>query len=187
MRSTRPSRAVRLFNGALVAAPLLAAGAFLFHLGVTAPREARELVSSFRVSTGQPVPSVRLADTLGATTTLAQAVLGQPALVVVMDPECEHCHTEIGTIQRLLARNPGRPAPRVLLVSVGESQRLAQAARRYPGLPLYDDEAGTIRGRLGLRVVPATFVVDAAGRVGDVRVGLQSEEYLAGVLRSLAP
>jgi peroxiredoxin len=186
MRSTRSSRAVRLFNGAMIAAPLLAAAAFLFYLAVIAPREARELIASFRVTTGQPVPSVRLADTLGARTSLAQATLGQPALVVVMDPGCEHCHTEIGAIQRLIARNPGRPAPKVLLVSVGDSARLGEAARRYPTLPVYGDEVGTLRGRLGLRVVPASFVVDAAGRVGDVRVGLQSEEYFAGVLASLA-
>lgn len=186
MRSSRPSRAVRVFNGVMIAAPLLAAGAFLFHLGVIAPREARALVSSFRVSTGQPVPAVRLQDTLGTRTSLAQAVLGQPALVVVMDPVCEHCHTEIATVRRLLARQAAGPAPRVLLVSVGESARLKEAARRYPGLPVYDDVTGTIRGRLGLRVVPASFVVDAAGQVGDVRVGLQSEEYLAGALAKLA-
>jgi hypothetical protein len=184
MRSNRPTRAVRVFNGVMIAAPLLAAGAFLFHLAFIAPREAKALVASFRVSTGQTVPPVRLADTLDTRTTLAQAVLGAPALVVVMDPACEHCHTEIASLRKLLARNP--KAPRVLLVSVGESSRLAEAARRYPGLPVYNDVTGTIRGRLGLRVVPATLVVGANGQLDDVRVGLQSEEYLAGALAGLA-
>jgi hypothetical protein len=186
MRTPRRSHAIRIFNIGIVALPLVAAGAFLFYLGVIAPREARALVASFRVSAGQPVPAVRLADTLGARLSLAQAVEGRPSLVVVMDPACEHCHTEIGMVQRLLARTPPARAPRVVLVSVGETRRLAEVGRRYPGIPAFDDVTGSIRGRLGLRVVPASFVVGADGRVGDVRVGLQSEEYLAGVLGTLS-
>jgi peroxiredoxin len=174
-----------MFNAAIVAVPLVAAGAFLFYLGVIQPREARAIVNAFQVRTGQPVPALILVDTLGERLSLAKAVLGQPTLVVVMDPECAHCHTELQAIRTILDRTPPARRPRVVGVSVGRSDLLQDAARRYPGIPLYDDVGGAVQTRLGLRMVPAHFSVAADGRVSEVRVGLQSEPYLAGVMSAL--
>jgi cytochrome oxidase Cu insertion factor (SCO1/SenC/PrrC family) len=168
-----------------IATPMLAAAAFLYWLGVAAPARSREIMEAFRVRDGAAVPAVVLRDTLGAAGSLAQKVAGERALVVVMDPECGHCHTQLQSIQALLARTPAAHRPRVVAVSVGRSDLLKEAARKYPGLPLYDDERGIIRGRLGLQVVPASFTVDAAGRVGDVRVGVQPEPYMVSLLGTM--
>jgi cytochrome oxidase Cu insertion factor (SCO1/SenC/PrrC family) len=185
MRNTR-SRAVGWITRLSIAAPMVAAAAFLYWLGVIAPARSREIMEAFRVRDGQAVPAVSLQDTTGARATLAQAVAGGRALVVVMDPECAHCHTQLQSIQALLARTPAATRPRVVAVSVGRADLLPQAARKYPGLPVYDDARGTIRGRLGLQVVPASFTVDGAGRVGDVRVGVQSDAYLGALIGNLA-
>jgi peroxiredoxin len=184
MRNTR-SRAVQWITRLSIAAPMIAACAFLYWLGVVAPARSREIRDAFLVREGLPVPTVTLQDTTGAKSTLAQAVAGGRALVVVMDPGCNHCHTELQSLQALLARTPPERRPRVVAVSVGASDQLRDAARRYPGLPLYDDARGSIRGRLGLRVVPASFTVDPQGRVGDVRVGVQPEAYFGSLLSTL--
>jgi peroxiredoxin len=187
MRNKRRPAYVRFFNLGILATPLLAAAGYLFYVGVLAPRKANEIVEAFRVRTGQTVPAITLADTLGSRLSLAQAVLGKPVLVVVMNPTCTHCHTELESLRTLLARRPAAARPPVVVVSVGETARLKGTARRYPEFRFYDDVAGAIQTRLGLRMVPANFSVAADGRVTDVRVGLQSEPYLAGVLGSLAP
>jgi cytochrome oxidase Cu insertion factor (SCO1/SenC/PrrC family) len=186
MRNTRRRASVRYFNIAMVAAPVVAALGFLFWLGVIAPRASREIMQAFRVRAGEPVPSVTLADTLGTRSTLAEALAGGPALVVVMNPTCAHCHTELESIRAIQARTPAPRRSRVVVVSVGESERLREAARRYPEFPVYDDVAGAIQNRLGLKMVPANFSVGADGRVTDVRVGLQSEPYLTDALASLS-
>jgi peroxiredoxin len=186
MRNTRRHVSVRFFNMAIIATPLLAAAAYLFYVGVLAPKKAEEVVNAFRVRTGQPVPAITLADTLDARLSLASAVLGEPALVVVMNPTCSHCHTELASLRTLLSRRSAAERPRVVVVSVGETALLKEAARRYPEFPFYDDVAGALQTRLGLRMVPANFSVAADGRITEVRVGLQSEPYLASVLGTLA-
>lgn len=185
MRNRR-SPAVRWITRLSIAAPLVAAAAFLYWLGVVAPARSREIMEAFRVREGQSIPAIALQDTAGGRATLAQTVAGHRALVVVMDPECTHCHTQLQSIQTLLARAPAATRPRVVVVSVGRADLLPEAARKYPGLPVYDDSRGALRGRLGLQVVPASFTVDAGGRVGDVRVGLQSDSYLGALLGNLA-
>lgn len=186
MRHTTRPAYVRYFNLGIIAAPLLAAAGYLFYLGVIAPRRAEEIINSFQVRTGEAVPAVTLADTLGNRFSLARAVLGAPALVVVMNPTCNHCHTELQSLRSIMARTPAERRVRVVVVSVGESSMLKGAARQYPEFPFYDDVAGAIHNRLGLRMVPANFSVAADGRVTEVRVGLQSEPYLQGVLNTLA-
>ena len=185
LRSTRRPASVRYFNLALLATPVLAALGYLFWMGVIAPRESREIRDAFRVRAGEPVPAVALADTLGTRATLADVLRGGPAMVVVMNPTCGHCHTELESLRALVARSAAAERPRVVVVSVGEATMLKDAARRYPEFPVYDDVAGAIQTRLGLRVVPANFSVAADGRVKDVRVGLQAEPYLASALAAL--
>lgn len=184
MRNTRRPASVRYFNLTLMAVPLVVAGAYLFWLGVIAPRQSREIMNAFAVRDGQAVPSVTLVDTLGTRTSLAQVVDGGPAMVVVMNPTCTHCHTQLESLRAIAARSRPDRRPRVVVVSVGETQLLGEVARRYPEFPVYDDVAGTIQGRLGLRMVPANFGV-ADGRVRDVRVGLQTEAFLTAALAAL--
>jgi hypothetical protein len=184
MRNTR-SRAAGWITRLAVATPMLAAAAFIYWMAVVAPARSREIMKAFQVRDGGILPLLALQDTTGARSSLAEVVMGQRALVVVMDPECAHCHTEIEAIRGLLARTPAERRPRVVAVSVGRSDLLKQAARKYPGLPVYDDARGSIRGRLGLQVVPATFTVTTDGRVDDVRVGVQSDAYLGSLLSTL--
>jgi hypothetical protein len=184
LRSTRRPASVRYFNLALLAIPVLGALGYLFWLGVIAPRESREIMNAFQVRDGQPVPSVVLADTLGTRSSLAEVLGAGPAMVVVMNPTCTHCHTQLEFLRGIVARSQPARRPRVVVVSVGETQLLREAARRYPEFPVYDDAAGAIQTRLGLKMVPASFGV-ANGRVRDVRVGLQTEAFLTAALASL--
>jgi cytochrome oxidase Cu insertion factor (SCO1/SenC/PrrC family) len=185
MRNTRRPASVRYFNLLMISVPVLAALGYLFWLGVIAPRKSREIMDAFRVRAGEPVPAVVLADTLGTRSSLADVLAGGPAMVVVMNPTCGHCHTELESLRAILARGDATKRPRVVVVSVGEAQMLKDAARRYPGFAVYDDVAGAIQARLGLRMVPANFSVAADGRVRDVRVGLQGEPYLSAALAAL--
>jgi peroxiredoxin len=181
---TQRRRQARLFTQAIVAAPVVAVLGFILWVATFGGAKAAEQNARFQVKAGQPAPRMALRDAAGKTTTLAQVLGGAPALVVIMDPKCAHCETEVRSVRALLGERRGRPAPRVVLVSAGASEDLAVAARKYPDLPVYDDHTGAV-GRLGLKVVPAHFSVGADGVVRDVRVGLQSPEYLRTVMRAV--
>ena len=183
----RPRRrtTARLFTNLMVALPVAATLAWIGWVVVFGGAEARAIYENFLVKAGQPAPNFALRDVKGEATTLRRVTAGAPTLVVVMDPKCPHCHAEIESVQKILADMPG-PAPRVVLVSAGDSATLPEAAAKYPGLPLYDDYTGAL-DRLGLKMVPALFSVQPDGRIRDVRVGVQTPQYLRSVLSALAP
>ncbi|HEX2202910.1 MAG TPA: TlpA disulfide reductase family protein [Longimicrobium sp.] len=183
-RPRRRPRA-RLFTNVMLALPVLATLAWIGWVVVFGGAEAREIYESFRVKAGAPAPNFALRDVKGEATTLRRVTGDVPTLVVVMDPRCPHCHTEIESVRSILAELRGG-APRVVLVSAGDSATLPEAAAKYPELPLYDDYTGAL-DRLGLKMVPALFTVHPDGRVRDVRVGVQTPQYLRSVLTTLSP
>jgi len=177
-------RQAHLFTQAIVAAPVVAVLGFILWVMVFGGAKVADQTARFQVKAGQATPRMALRDAAGKTTTLARVLGGAPALVVIMDPKCVHCETEIRSVRALLGERRGQAAPRVVLVSVGASEDLAAAVRKYPDLPVYDDHTAAV-GRLGLRMVPALFSVGADGVVRDVRVGVQSPEYLRSVMRAV--
>jgi peroxiredoxin len=177
-------RQAHLFTQAVVAAPVVAVLGFILWVVVFGSAKVADQIARFQVKAGQPAPRMALRDAAGKTTTLARVLGGAPALVVIMDPKCAHCETEVRSVRKLLGERRGRPAPRVVLVSAGASEDLAMAVRKYPDFPVYDDHTGAV-GRLGLTMVPAHFSVGADGVVRDVRVGVQSPEYLRNVMSAV--
>jgi peroxiredoxin len=177
-------RLTQLFTQAIVAAPVVAVLGFIGWTVLFGGRKVSEQNARFQVKAGRPAPRMKLRDPAGRVTTLAQVLGGAPTLVVIMDPKCAHCETEIRSVRRVLTERRGRPVPRVVLVSAGASEDLPEAVRRYPDLPVYDDHTGAV-GRLGLTMVPAHFSVGADGVVRDVRVGVQSPEYLRDVMSAV--
>jgi peroxiredoxin len=177
-------RLTQRFSQAVVAAPVVAVLGFLAWAAAFGGAKVADQTARFQVKAGRPVPRMTLRDAAGKTTTLARVLGGAPALVVIMDPKCAHCETEIRSVQTVLTERRGQPVPRVVLVSAGVSEDLPEAVRRYPDLPVYDDHTGAV-GRLGLTMVPAHFSVGADGVVRDVRVGVQSPEYLRDVMRAV--
>jgi peroxiredoxin len=177
-------RLTQRFTQVVVATPVVAVLGFLVWMTAFGGAKVADQTARFQVKAGRPAPRMVLRDAAGKTTTLAQALGGAPALVVIMDPKCAHCETEIRSVRRVLTERRGQPVPRVVLVSAGASEDLSEAVRRYPDLPVYDDHTGAV-GRLGLTMVPAHFSVGADGVVRDVRVGAQSPEYLRDVMKAV--
>lgn len=186
MPASRPKRrgTTRLFTNVVVALPVVAVLGFIVWVTVFGRANVADQNARFQVKAGSPAPRMALRDAAGRTTTLGEVLGGAPALVVIMDPKCAHCETEIGSVRALLEERRGHPAPRVVLVSAGASEDLADVVRKYPDLAVYDDHTGAV-GRLGLTMVPAHFSVGADGVVRDARVGVQSPEYLRDVMRAV--
>jgi len=93
--------------------------------------------------------------------TLREAA-GAPVLVYVWSAWCPICRAEEGTIAALAAERP------VLTVAMQSGDAAAVAklmAERGTHYPTLVDENGTIGWRLGVRGVPAWFVVDGKGRI----------------------
>jgi len=126
-----------------------------------------------------PLPSIDLASqggllTLdGKPTKMVEALGGRPALVSLWATWCEACAGEFEPLERLSARAQTVGAV-VVAVAVGEPRQKVEAFVRAHQLgytQLVDEEFHFADG-LGQKRVPATLVIDRAGRV----------VYLGGVL-----
>lgn len=182
--SARRRDTARIFTQVIVALPVVAVLGFIAWTAFFGVRDVADQNARFQVKAGLPAPRMKLRDPGGRVTTLAEVLGGAPTLVVIMDPRCAHCETEVRSLRMLLGERQAHPAPRVVLVSAGASEDLPQAVRKYPDFPVYDDHTGAV-GRLGLKLVPALFTVGTDGLVHDARVGLQSPEYLRRVMRAV--
>ena len=125
-------------------------------------------------------PSGSLPHTVAAQASKAldATVAGRPALVSLWATWCEACTAEFGALNRLDARTRGGPGV-IVGIAVGEPQAKVAAYVRDRGLHYAQvvDEDFVLADALGEHRVPATLVLDRAGRV-IFRGGALDEEAL---------
>ncbi|MDQ6674836.1 MAG: TlpA family protein disulfide reductase [Chloroflexota bacterium] len=171
--------------GLTVVAAGVAAGLTLLRPAEGAPSMARQ---------GAPAPQIRLPVVGGGTSNLS-AELGKVVLVNFWATWCEPCKSEMPGLQQLADEFRDRP---FVLYSVDLQEDAAQVEgfQRELGLSLYAvlDRDGDVTRAYGVRVLPATFLVDNTGVVRQQRLGpllpgsaetLWSEPWLAAQVRGL--
>lgn len=110
---------------------------------------------------------------------------GQPVLVHFWATWCPVCSAEQGSIEAL-----AKEYPTITVAMQSGSAETVAAHLNKEGLsfPVLNDPDGTIAAQWGARAVPASFVVDGAGRIRFVEVGyttgigLRLRLWLAGWL-----
>jgi len=97
---------------------------------------------------------------------------GKVVLVNFWATWCEPCREEMPSIDRLRTILKDRPFV-VLAVNVGESARIAgDFAQKVPvGFPLLLDRDAKVTKAWGARILPATYVVGADGRLAYSYLG----------------
>ncbi len=112
----------------------------------------------------------------GERTDLGRVTEGRVALVSLWATWCDACTKEIDSLNRLAARTADRHDAMVIGVAVGESTASVDAFRKHHEMAYAQlvDTDFSLADALGQRHVPATVVIDRAGRVvyrGDVLDG----------------
>ncbi|MET0852282.1 MAG: redoxin domain-containing protein [Candidatus Rokuibacteriota bacterium] len=158
MQTARGRRGLRGLRGMLVALAAITAGAV-----VLAPA-ARAEPSRFIPWRGA-TPALSLADLDGRRHTL-EDYRGKVVLLNFWATWCEPCIEEMPSMQTLERRLVGRPFA-ILAVNHGESRpKVAEFTRRLTlGLRVLLDPNTDAPRAWRVRVLPASFLVDATGRV----------------------
>jgi len=97
----------------------------------------------------------------------------QPVLVHFWATWCPICRAEQGSIESLTHDHPG-----VITVAMqsGSRDKVAQFMRDESlSFPVVNDPDGRIAAAWGVRAVPASFIVDADGRIRFVEIGYTTE------------
>jgi peroxiredoxin len=114
----------------------------------------------------QMLPPVALATLDGQPAQLVTVAAGRPALVSLWATWCEACAGEFDALARLDAAARSQGAA-VIAVAVGEPRATVADFVRRRGLPYAQlvDEQFRLADALGQSRVPATLVLDRAGRI----------------------
>ena len=96
------------------------------------------------------------------------ALNGQPVLVHFWATWCPVCRAEQDSIEALAKEYP---TITVAMQSGGAEVVAAHLNKEALSFPVLNDPDGTIAAQWGVRAVPASFVVDGAGRIRFVEVG----------------
>jgi thiol-disulfide isomerase/thioredoxin len=112
------------------------------------------------------LPAVELVTLEGRPSRVQALTSGKVALLAFWAPWCEACQTEFQALERLQDQAGARGAV-VVAVAVGEPpDKIAEyVAARHLRYPQLIDERFRLADALGQRSVPATVVVDRAGRI----------------------
>jgi peroxiredoxin len=128
------------------------------------------------------LPRVEIRTLAGEPAELGQVARGRVTLVSFWATWCEACAAEMDALNRLARKTADNPDALVVGVAVGESPSSVEAFARRRGLAytqLVDDQF-LLADALGQRKVPATLVIDRAGRVvhrGDALDGASLEAF----------
>ncbi len=103
----------------------------------------------------------------GQRTPIASVLQGRVAVVSLWATWCDSCAREVPALNRLAALSASRTDALVIGVAVGESCASVDAFVRDRGVryPQVVDEDFRLADALGQRDLPATLVVDRAGRI----------------------
>jgi thiol-disulfide isomerase/thioredoxin len=112
------------------------------------------------------LPHVMLTSLDGAPRSLEELLRGRVAVVSLWATWCEACAGEFDALGRLSQRAESRGA-QVVAVAVGEPHDAVARFVAWRGLkyPQLVDEDFRFADALGQRRVPATLVIDGAGRI----------------------
>lgn len=161
---------------------------WLLVLLVAAPAFSAPLPKGLLEQDGRPAPSLRLANMEGKTTDIA-ALRGQWVLVHFWASWCVPCRREMPTLQGLSTVKPPLPV-RLILVNTAETDDEVFAFLNIiaPDLDTLMDRDGQVTEHWQPRGLPASFLVDPAGRIRYLALGGRdwlSPDYQA-FLRSLS-
>ena len=133
--------------------------------------DARAESTRFVVWSGSETPSLALNDLSGRAHAIGD-YRGRVLLVNFWATWCEPCRAEMASMQRLQERLAGRPFT-VLLVNHGEARiRVGEFAKREAlGFSILLDPNQDASRAWRVRVLPSSFLVDAAGRVRYTVIG----------------
>lgn len=179
----RRHRTFRLvFTNLLVAIPLVTAVGYVAFRDRLFPATEATL----RLSAGQALPAVRLADARGGVALLPALLAGRPGAVAIVHPMCMHCHSEIRILSELLAGMPAATRPGLALVSVGDAVQTDRLRATFPEQAFWLDIEGSFVREHGLQAVPVLLLVDGGGTVRTLRGGAQDRDALRALLATLA-
>ncbi|MDC0742798.1 TlpA family protein disulfide reductase [Polyangium mundeleinium] len=141
---------------------------------------------------GDIVPSFELM-TLEEKHTLLAGLKGKPVLVNLWATDCEPCKRELPTLARL-HRTYGPRGLEVVGISMDQGKSISEikafvARRKVPYRTWIDRHAHTRRA-FGVETLPATFLIDAQGKIVLVRSGVVHEndaELAAAIEKTLGP
>ncbi len=124
---------------------------------------------------GDRLPSVRLISPEGLPVDTS-SWYGRPTLLVLFDPACPACLTELGNIEALA---PTMTGLRVALFSA------ISRDRKDTGVTTYLDPTGVLTRRMRRFAVPAVYWVGSDGRVSYARSGARSLAQDAAIFYAL--
>jgi thiol-disulfide isomerase/thioredoxin len=132
----------------------------------------------------RPAPALPTTALAGRPVTLAD-LRGRPAFLVFWASWCGPCAGEAPAIERFARSLGGRAS----LVGVNWNDPSTSAARafirRYGwSFPTLLDGDGLVGDRLGLRVLPTTYVLDRSGMIAATLTGQQTEQSLQRALQT---
>ena len=160
-----PARRARMRLPVVVAAVVAIAGA----AGVALTREGSSPASV--AGTGSVAPRVSLEDVRSPGTTVTLGVPGKPTVVNFFAAWCVPCRKELPVLEQAWRRAGGAVA--FVGVDVNDSRTRATELLDEAGVTFpagYDPDRAAATS-YGLRGMPTTVFVDAAGRVADVAHG----------------
>jgi thiol-disulfide isomerase/thioredoxin len=157
----------------VIAAAAVAAGAYRYLAPPTAPRGASAGATLtlggqrfVRHATPQPLPAVAFTDGEGRGLSLAQ-FRGRVVLLNVWATWCAPCRKEMPTLDRLQARFGDWDFEVVALsIDAGGTVEIRKFFRQVgiQHLRIYNDPSTDVTARLNIVGVPATLLIDSAGR-----------------------
>jgi peroxiredoxin len=112
---------------------------------------------------------------------------GSSRLVVLFQARCPACRAEIRTLQAIVRGRASVPSSAVVLLSLDAAEEARAFARDLAGpFTVAIDPSGRLAKRLRRPVVPALYLLDAAGRVALVRTGARDRQQDEALLEALA-
>jgi thiol-disulfide isomerase/thioredoxin len=102
----------------------------------------------------------------GESTTIADRILGHPAVIDFWASWCKQCVTSVPKVERLAGAFDGTGLV-VVGIAVGDSAAVARATAARLGIayPIYVDPDLSISERVGATDIPLLLVVDASGKI----------------------
>lgn len=154
--------------------------------------ESREAMYQVAATTGiergtkidKPSPDFSMLSLTGERVTLA-SIKGKVAVVNFWATWCGPCIKELPHFQEFHEKMKGDPGVVVLAVTTDENRALVQpfiSKNKYTFTVLYDEG---LKSELGIRGIPATFVIDPKGIIRLRMIGFNNNEPLVPYLTKL--
>jgi peroxiredoxin len=166
----------RTFESVIIALPLLVAAGYVGYARALAPKPMEQHL----LVPGKPLPEMRTTDGSGAgTTTLTEEVGSNGAIILVVHPDCPHCHTELEALENVSTVLPST----VVVVSVGDSAQTEAFREQYPYRRVLLDVDRVLHTQYGVSTVPLALAVSDRSVIAAARLGVGGIERVVEALR----